>query len=266
MSNKNFPSNNAQEIFDANRKQHQTKSTFDASRCGLEEQPSHFNINGTFNPLVTISAPLLMIVTYIREQTVAPNLNQLFEILQFEIKHFEKQAYQLNYPTTTILAARYFLCALIDETIFAMPWGIESLWQQKNLLNTFQGEQQDSARFLFILERHCHDPKEHLHLLELGYLCLSIGFEGKHDESEKLMTKLYHLIRSERGEFSNQLLVSAPTKSTVKKQSIRVPSVWFAISIAIIGLATSYIPYYLQLNKLTKPLILVVNAMSQNNE
>src|SRR3990167_7766613 len=185
-----------------------------------------------------------MLTTQLREQLSAPDLNELHTSLRLEIKVFENKAHQLGYLSTTILAARYFLCALIDEIIFTAPWGKDSTWEQKNLLKTFQREKWGGERFFLILERHYNDTKTHLHLLELAYLCLSIGFEGKYrnhprayDKLGQFIDRLYLLIRNERGECSKQLFIDSNKTATPKKSLIRLPPVWFTVGITLAGLA-----------------------------
>ncbi|WP_235378984.1 type IVB secretion system protein IcmH/DotU [Candidatus Coxiella mudrowiae] len=55
-------------------------------------------------------------------------------------------------------------------------------WRQIGLLKTFQGEMWDGERFFVILKRSAEELALHLDLLELGYLCLSLGYQGKYDE------------------------------------------------------------------------------------
>ena len=65
------------------------------------------------------------------------------------------------------------------------------------------------------------DPELHVDLLELGCLCLSLGYEGKYRGKSKELTqfidKLYDLIRNERGGFSKQLFVASPAPIPEKK-------------------------------------------------
>lgn len=232
-----------------------------------------FEIKVATNPLIAASAPLLTIATQLHEQFTTPNLYELHTKLCNEIKAFENKARSLNYRSTVILAARYFLCALIDETILTTTWGENSLWQEKNLLKTFQRETWSGERFFLILERSLEDPKPHLDLLELGYLCLSLGYEGRyrhrtrgHYELGQLIDKIYYLIRDERGEFSKRLLIAPTSKPKAHKSHHRSLPIWLITSIVIVGLGLSYIPYRIHLNNLSKPITETLAGMQSKNE
>ena len=75
--------------------------------------------------------------------------------------------------------ASYFLCSLIDETVLNTPWGNQSNWGHHSLLIQFHNEAWGGERFFQILDRLKQQPAQGLNLLELAYLCLSLGFEGK---------------------------------------------------------------------------------------
>ena len=236
-------------------------------------QSQAFEIKLAINPLIAACAPLLMLCTQLREQLTAPDLDQLLTQLSHEVKVFENKSNALGYRSPIILAARYFICALIDETILTSTWGENSAWQQQNLLNTFQRELWGGERFFVILERSAEDPKPHLDLLELGYICLSLGFEGKyhdkprsHHELGQLIDKLYYLIRDERGEFSKRLLIAPSNPQTPKKSWLHLPPVWVSITVAIIGLVASYLPYHLRLEKLATPVSSAVKHMQFPNQ
>src|SRR5690606_28779404 len=72
---------------------------------------------------------------------------------------------------------------------------------------TFGGE-----KFFQLLERLSRNPVKHLHLLELMYLCLSLGFEGKYRvmprgtlELEVIRDSLYRQIRQLRGDVPSEI-------------------------------------------------------------
>ena len=64
--------------------------------------------------------------------------------------------------------------------VLSTPWGGESEWSHQSLLSTFHNETLGGEKFFLILERVMPDPATNLELLELMYLCLSIGFKGKY--------------------------------------------------------------------------------------
>ena len=219
------------------------------------------DINIAINPLIAASAPLLNLATQLREQTTTPNLNNLHRILCYEIKIFENKARLLNYRSSIILSTRYFICAFLDEVILTSTWGENSEWQERTLMKTFQQGLWNDENFFILLERYSEEPKSNLDLLELAYLCLSLGYEGhykkkphSHYELDQLIDRLYYLIRNERGEFSKGLLITDSTPKGSKKIMLRLPPAWIAMVIGALGLIISYIPYRIHLTKLTTPI------------
>lgn len=231
---------------------------------------SAFEVELAINPLVSAAAPLLTLATQLREQRQPPELIILHSALCHEIKVFENKTRAAGYRSPIILAGRYFLCAFIDEIILNTSWGNNSRWQEQNLLQTFQRESDE--RFFLILERSCEEAKLHIDLLELGYLCLSFGYEGKYrkkangqHELNLVLDKIYQLIREERGEFSKQLFISSLHKEPIKKSYKSLPSIGLILSITILALLGIYLPYHIKLNHLITPMETSLQAMVPND-
>lgn len=216
-----------------------------------------FAVNTYINPLASAAAPLLAIASRLKNLTAMPDLIILHQDLSHEIKAFETKMQAHGYRSYAILAARYSLCALLDEIILSTSWGSQSNWQQQNLLNTFQRETWGGERFFIILERSCEDPVLHIDLLELLYLCLSLGFEGKyreinrgHAELAEITDNLYKIISQHRGELTTKLSVQPSTQITTKTYRWTLPVILIlALTLAI--LITVYSSFNFYLNKIT---------------
>ena len=216
------------------------------------------------NPLIAAAMPLLSQVSEIEQRQDTVNSQRLFEELQHEIKAFENSAHINGYRSQMILAARYLLCALLDEFITAYHPQLN--WEQHSLLGFFQHETWGGERFFIILERSCEDPACYTDLLELGYVCLSLGYQGKYTGPTQLrelghfIDQLYQIIEKQRGEQQPTLTCNL---NTTKKSRWRLPPWWVvAISCGMI-LGGIFIPYSLQLNKAIKPLIYNINHYEQ---
>jgi len=215
---------------------------------------------GHLNPLLTACGPLLYTASQLSTQSTTPDLTQLHQSLCQEVSLFENKARVLNYDPTAILAARYLLCALIDEVIITTTWAQESDWQQHNLLKKFQHETMSGKRFFLIIERCCEDPKSHIDLLELAYLCLSLGYEGQYrhqaqgpQELDQITEKLYELIREQRGELSKRLFVAPPTQTVTQKARLQKTARWKVIAVTVVALMVIYVPYHIRLSQLATP-------------
>lgn len=145
-----------------------------------------------------------------------------------------------------ILAARYALCATIDETVLNTPWGSNSLWSNQSMLSTFHQETSGGEKFFLILNQILQQPAQNLELLELMFTCLSLGFEGKyrimpngHSQVEALRDDLYQAIRSCRGDYEHNLSprwAGIRIKTTILRQ---VP-IWVIAAFTAAVLVTIY--------------------------
>ena len=128
------------------------------------------------------------------------------------IKDFEAKARSRGASSEASYAARYALCALIDETVLATPWGSQSNWHAESLLATLHNEVKGGAKFFQILERMLENPARNIELLEFLFICLCLGFQGKYAvidrgsaQLEEVTHNLYRTIRNQRGESDREL-------------------------------------------------------------
>ena len=96
------------------------------------------------------------------------------------VKAFEACAAENGVAPSEINAARYLLCSFIDEVVEATPWGSGGIWAERNLLLEFHGERWGGDKAFKLLEKLGEDVAGHLDLLELFYVCLTLGFEGRY--------------------------------------------------------------------------------------
>ena len=225
-------------------------------------QSQLFNLSRLVNPLVAAAAPLLTLATRLGELSTAPDLAKLSEQLCHEIKVFEYRAQSLGYKPQVVIASRYLLCSLIDETIQHSAWGDGSTWKENNLLLSFQNETDGGERCFYILERSLEDTVLYFDLIELFYLCFSFGLEGKyrglrngHDEIISLLDTLYELIRNHRGEPCRKLSIEDQTAKTPKK-ALRwhLPPVWLTLTFGAMIFSAIYWPYHKHLQELAQPI------------
>ena len=61
-------------------------------------------------------------------------------------------------PNEIVLAARYVLCAALDEAVLSTPWGAQSEWAQHPLLVALHREAWGGEKFFEMLDRISADP------------------------------------------------------------------------------------------------------------
>ncbi len=153
----------------------------------------------TANPLLEAAFPLILLFLQLKSIETEIDINRLRRNIMTEINIFVNQAKAAQCSDQLTLAARYCLCTALDESISLTPWGSKSGWSQQSLLSLIHRETWGGERFFIILEKMAVEPKKNLPLLELLYLLLALGFEGKYYDQdstmrENLQHRLYQLI------------------------------------------------------------------------
>jgi len=166
------------------------------------------------NPLVAVAAPLLAAAIRIAggRGSNNPDPDVLRRGMVAEVRNFERNALSTGLETRTLRAARYALCATIDDLVLSTPWGAASSWSQQSLTSIFHTEVSGGDRFFDILEQMQKDLGHNGEVVELMYLCTSLGFEGRYRVMPRgtaalseLRDSVYRLIRNRRGEFEREL-------------------------------------------------------------
>jgi type VI secretion system protein ImpK len=158
------------------------------------------------NALVQAATPLLLMAGQLRQTPALGDVAGLRRHALDEIRRFEEKAAASGVTSEVILAARYALCATLDEAALSTPWGAQSEWAQHSLLVALHREAWGGQKFFDMLTRILPDPSRHIDLLELQYLCLAVGFAGKYHVAERgqaqlaeVERELHRAIRNHRG-------------------------------------------------------------------
>lgn len=158
----------------------------------------------TDNPILQSAAALLLLVARLGaiQQASATTLRQQ---AVHEIRACEDRLRVAAVPREDALVARYVLCTFVDTAVLNTPWGAQGDWASQSLLVLFHKEVSGGAKFFEILERVRTDPPRYAALIELLYVCLALGYEGKyrHDPQgaaklSQLQRELFELIRARR--------------------------------------------------------------------
>jgi type VI secretion system protein ImpK len=190
-----------------NRNQAQPSRPIPQDRSGAA-----FTTDMGLNPLVNAASTLIAVYEKTRTAVSHPDVGGLYQRLINEIKIFEEKTRALGIKPEIVLSARYLLCSVLDEAVLNTPWGGESVWGQRTLLSVFHGETSGGEKSFLICERVCQAPGENLDIIELFYICLSLGFEGKYrlmnrgrEPLEQLKDNLFAIIRRYRGDYERAL-------------------------------------------------------------
>jgi type VI secretion system protein ImpK len=132
------------------------------------------------NPLAATAAPLLALAARLR--TAAPTMppDRLRDQVMAALHDFEERTRTLDLPREDIDAARYALCATVDDIVLNTPWGNRSIWATAGMVSSLHNEVTGGQGFYDLLDRLLRNPGAHRDVLELMYLCMALGFEGRY--------------------------------------------------------------------------------------
>ena len=130
------------------------------------------------NPLLGAAGTLLGLVAQLRSTTSHDDPAHLRRQLLEWIAEFEALAAANGVPRPKVTAARYVLCTFIDEVIAQTPWATSAA--ERTLLQEFHEERWGGEKAFQLLERLGQDAATNADLLELFYVCLQLGFEGRY--------------------------------------------------------------------------------------
>jgi type VI secretion system protein ImpK len=218
-------------------------------------------LTGGVNPLVQAAAPLLILAGRLREQVGNPDIENLHSQSAQEIRAFEDRARVAAVPDEDVLAARYALCSVIDEAVLNTPWGAESGWAARSLLVTFHRESSGGEKVFQIIDRVLNDPRRYLALLELLYICLSLGFEGRYRVEERgtirlteIRHDLFRCVQTLRGNSATDLSPQWKGIEDKRRAVVRIVPLWVVAAACAAVLLTTFIIFSAKLSNRSDPL------------
>ena len=205
------------------------------------------SFNVSLNPLVAAAADLLSEVVRLKHSLESEDMDALNQRLSKSMKLFEHRALHEGAESSQVMAARYVLCTVVDEAVVTTTWGNESEWSQMSLLSSFHNETFGGEKFFQLLERLSRNPVKHLPMLELMYLCLSLGFEGKYRvlprgmlELEAVRDSLYRQIRQMRGDVPREVSPNWQGLKDTRRRLVRIVPWWLVALFTLICLVVMY--------------------------
>jgi type VI secretion system protein ImpK len=201
----------------------------------------------SLNPLVAAASCLLSEVVRLKRNAVSEDLPSLNQRLSLAVESFAQSAQHNGVETSHMTTARYVLCTVVDEAVVTTAWGKESEWSQMSLLSKFHNETSGGEKFFHLLVSLSKNPVKHLPVLELMYLCLSLGFEGKYRiqprglmELEGLRDALYRQIRHLRPDVPRELSTHLQGIRDQRKDWVRIIPWWTVMVITAVCMAVMY--------------------------
>lgn len=229
------------------------------------------DLSGGLNPLTAAATTLLALIAQLRDSASHPDPESLFQNVSQEVQQFEAAARTRGEPADVILGARYVLCTAIDETVLNTPWGSQSIWATQTLLGTFHNETWGGEKFFQLLDRLIQEPARNLHLLELMYLCISLGFEGKFRVQDRgramldsVQDNLYQTIRLHRGDIERSLSPRWRGVQDKRTRLARYVPLWVVAAVSAGLLLLVYWGFLLAISSSANPVQAEMAALGRN--
>ena len=231
-----------------------------SGRTALPGSVRDFSAAG-LNPLLQAASPLLIVMGQLRTSLSHPDIAGLRRQLLDQLREFEERAQAGGVAHEAARSARYVLCGALDEAVLSTPWGGQSEWGSQTLLVTLHSETSSGEKFFDMLERMSVDPMRHIELLELQYVCLALGFEGRYALAERgharlaeIRGALYRQIRTLRGVPPSDLSLRWRGMQDRRNRLVRYVPWWVVGALTLAVLTGAFVYFHTQLVDLSVPI------------
>jgi type VI secretion system protein ImpK len=200
------------------------------------------------SPLLKAATPLLQLLGCLSTTARPPDVQTLRDRVGREIGAFEKRCRKDGVSMELVRPAHYALCAAIDDVVLHSPWGAASAWNARALTASLYREIHNDDQIFDIFNRLRQEADKFLPVIELIYLCLSLGLLGRYRDPQyapgdldRLRDEMCNLI-TQRRECSDRHL-SPRWKGVKDAYRIRVGKfpAWVPLLAAAVTVSTSSI-------------------------
>ena len=132
------------------------------------------------NPLIEAFSALLAFAPELERAQAPDNPEVLRARLLENLTYARDAAVGAGVPLSRADQAAWFVAALLDDLAINTPWGGHSEWPGQPLVVSLYGDVDAGERFFDRVEDLLRYPDRDREMLELAYMCLSLGFRGKH--------------------------------------------------------------------------------------
>jgi type VI secretion system protein ImpK len=145
-------------------------------------------MSGSLNPLVNAAMPLLAAARACAGRRAIRTRRRCAELAEAPA---ESRAGAFAGPSQQRgVAGRYILCTLLDESAASTPWGGSGVWSGNSLLVQFHNETWGGEKIFQLMSKLAENVDANRNLLELLYVVLGLGFQGRYRVIENGETQL----------------------------------------------------------------------------
>ena len=211
------------------------------------------------NIILSSCQEILTLASNIKSLEPANTIQQLRQDIDRLINKMDEQLKGANQHNEVILTARYLVCCLLDELVLSTPWGSEGTWGQQTLLSQYHNETWGGEKFFLIVGKLLEQPQKNIDLMELCYVCLSVGFCGKYKVSQdgerellRISQTLLQKIESQRP-IANELSPQWQGIGRIQKHTGKGVSLWIVLTALVLILVSVYVGFLSNLHARIEP-------------
>ena len=130
--------------------------------------------------LPDMAATLFSLILSLRTSSNYGSENDLRRKIAGYLDQIDKEGLEAGIAREDLEAVKYPLVAFIDETILNSEWKGRESWREHPLQLDLFGETVAGERFFERLDKVRRAGEGKAELLEIYYLCMALGFEGKY--------------------------------------------------------------------------------------
>jgi type VI secretion system protein ImpK len=132
------------------------------------------------NALVSAFSVLLGLAPELERATAPENPDVLRARFLENLTYSRDTAVSQGIPLARSDQGAWFVAALLDDVALNTPWGAHSGWPRQPLVTQISGDVDAGERFFVRLDELMRYPERDPQLLELAFMCLSLGFRGRY--------------------------------------------------------------------------------------
>jgi type VI secretion system protein ImpK len=127
-----------------------------------------------------LATDLFLIVIRMREAEDLGDPSSLRKLIVYYIDLFKRNCATAGIADEAVNEALYAIVALIDESVLSVPGACRDYWFGRPLQLDYFGDNIAGEEFYKRLQKLRDTAEKKKDALEIYYLCLSLGFEGKY--------------------------------------------------------------------------------------
>jgi type VI secretion system protein ImpK len=224
---------------------------------------------GVKRDVSALCTDLFLIIIRMREAEDLGDPAALRKLITYYISLFEKNCKAIGMDQDSIVEAKYAMIALMDETVLSVPGACRDYWISRPMQLDYFGDNIAGQEFYEKLQKMLLQPENKKHVLEVFFLCLALGFEGKYkmfngEERIAIMEDLGRKLRRTRIRASSDLSPHGkrPESSGEKRAGTFFFPLWLSGAIAAAAVVVCWIALFITNGSSARDLLSSIQSLS----